>query len=168
MQIINTYIHVVFKKYFVTLNTLINKISLPIGTTCRYTDLECTDEEGYQNFWSPVFHEGCKRLPLSVKYRGIARRIQSPEHPAAYVFPHSNSRLFLFIRAQHDVCNATVSQTDHPRLVVREISDEYLKNEKLINKLYSLAHYAVNTHFNNVNQNVKNVYISDCNERLKG
>lgn len=161
-QNVNTYIHVVFKQYTVKLGTLINKISLPIGTTCIYTNLECTDEEGYQNFWSPVFHKGCEKLPQSVKYRGIAKKLQSPGHPTAYSFSHSNTRILLFIRSQHDACNVTVFQTEHPRLVVREISDDYLKNRKSINNLRLLSYYT-NSYINlvnNINQNIKDVYVS--------
>lgn len=161
-QNVNTYIHVVFKQHTVRLDTLINKISLPIGTTCIYTNLECTDEEGYQNFWSPVFHKGCELLPQSVKYRGIAKKLQTPGHPTAYSFSRSNTRILLFIRSQHDACNATVFQTEHPRLIVREISDDYLKNQKSINNLRLLSYYTNNyiNLVNNINQNIKDIYVS--------
>ena len=144
---------------------LIDKILLPIGTTCRYTDLECSDEEGYQNFWSPVFHEGCERYPLSVKYRGTAKEIRSPGHPVAYTLSSNNLRILLFIRSQQHACNVTVLQTEHPRLVIREISDENLKNQKYVNKLHSLAYYNVNTHVSRTNQNVKHSYITVSYER---
>lgn len=157
----NTYVHITFKQYTVKVDTLINKISLPIGTACVYTNLECTDEEGYQNFWSPVFYEGCEQLSQSIIYRGIAKGLQSAGQSDAYALHYGNGQILLFVRTQHDACNITVFQTEHPRLVLREISYEYMKSKKIVNKLRSIVyHHTYNYISNNNSQNVRDAYLS--------
>lgn len=160
---VNVFIHIVFKSYSIKVDLITNKILLPTGTTCKYTHLECTDEEGYQNFWSPAFLNGCEKLTHSVIYRGTAKRMQSMGHLGAYALTHSNTRIILFIHKQHSVCNATVLQTELPRILIREISEEYLKNQKYINKMRFLAYSTINSYIhviNNNNLHIKDVYIS--------
>lgn len=166
-ETVNTYIHIVYKNYFVKVDLLINKILLNVGTTCTYTNLECTDEEGFQNFWSPVFLDKCEKSQQSIIYRGTAKRMQSIGHSSAYALKHNNVSMILFIRTQHSICNVTVLQTEHPRIVVKEVSEEYLKNQKYVNKIRFLA-YSANSYINvitNDNLDVKNVYISQGKDR---
>lgn len=166
-ETVNTYIHIVYKNYFVKVDLLINKILLNVGTTCTYTNLECTDEEGFQNFWSPVFLDKCEKTQQSIIYRGTAKRMQSIGYSTAYALKHDNVSMILFIRTQHSICNFTVLQTEHPRIVVREVSEEHLKNQKYVNKLRFLA-YSANSYITvitNDNLNVRNVYISQSKDR---
>jgi hypothetical protein len=167
---VNSFVHIVFKQSLVKVDALANKILLPIGSSCIYTHLQCSDEEGYQNFWSPVFHTGCERLPQAVKYRGIAKWIHSDAYPDAYALSYNDMQVLLFIRTQHDACDVTVLQTEHPRLVIQEISDDYLKNKKIINKLRLLTLYDTNNYVHTISndaQSLKNFYISTSIDKCK-
>ena len=62
-------------QFYIKVNTLKDKIILPSGT-CRYTELHCIDEDGYYNFWSPIFHKGCYTAAHAVKYRGTTSKIE--------------------------------------------------------------------------------------------
>lgn len=77
-NIVNSYVHIVYKRSSFRVDVLENKIHLPVGTSCPYTDLECTDEEGYQNYWSPIFKEGCKIISHTTIYRGTAKKNRIP------------------------------------------------------------------------------------------
>lgn len=162
-------IHIVIKNHYIKVNLLDNKIYMPTGTSCTYTDLECDDEEGYQNYWSPSFEEGCKPLSHFLVYRGYAKRIQSNykntiEHNSldAYVITHGNKRIFLFVRTRHEICNTTIMQIEHPQLLIREVDKTYLQKENFVNKTY-LSIYSNPSLYNYVtedtNLNSKNIYI---------
>jgi hypothetical protein len=131
------YVHITFGVRTVKLDLLVNKLHLPTGTICAYSDLECTDEEGYQNYWSPLFHKGCQPLPYSIIYRGPARKMQLPGYPTGYTVSHNSTQVILLVRTRHDACNSTVLQSEHPQLVVREIKS----NLKPVDKLHSHSHF---------------------------
>lgn len=104
----HTFVHIVFKRYTVKLNLAINRIHLQTNTVCTYTDLGCTDDEGYQNYWSPIFHEGCKPLPQTVVYRGKAKRMQLPGYSTGYALLSKEMHVLLFTSMRHDACNTTI------------------------------------------------------------
>lgn len=168
-------IHIVIKSHYVKVNSLDNKIYMPTGTSCTYTDLKCDDEEGYQNFWSPSFQEGCKPLSHSLIYRGYAKKIQSnykngikSDFLDAYVITHGNKRIFLFVRTRHEICNTTVLQTEHPQLLIREVDKSYLQKGNFVNKTY-LSTYSNSFLYNYVteetNLSSENIYMTINIER---
>lgn len=168
-------IHIVIKNHYVKVNLLDNKIYMPTGTSCTYTGLECDDEEGYQNFWSPSFQEGCKPLSQSPIYRGYAKKIQlnykntlKINFPDAYVITHDNKRIFLFVRTRHEICNTTVLQTEHPQLLIREVDQSCLQKENFVNKTY-LSTYSNSFLYiyvtEKTNLSFKNIYMTINIER---
>lgn len=114
---VKTYIHISFKRYSINIDLFTDKVPLP----CKYRDLRCVDDEGYHNYWSPLFHSGCNELPYSVRYRGLAEKLWTANDPVAYSMIHNDKQLTLLAHARHEACNTTAYQMDHPRLVIREI-----------------------------------------------
>ena len=155
---IKSYINIVYKHYSIKVDLLSNKISLPTGTICKYTQLECVDEEGYHNFWSPLFRKGCSRWARPIVYLGMAKKIQSKNLPTAYRLTHGSRQIIFFVHANHNVCNATVSQTEHPLFVTREVDENYLKKRKKINKFYSLIFVKPFQYVTDINLSMKDVY----------
>jgi len=122
---IKSYVHISFKQHVVRVNTLENNIILS-ASACEYTKLHCVDEDGYYNFWSPLFYKGCQLGSHTLKYRGIATRIQSLKS-IAYSLPYKSSGVLFFVRTRHEICNTTLLQTEHPRFVVKEINVAHAK-----------------------------------------
>jgi len=138
-----------------------DKIILPSGT-CRYTELHCIDEDGYYNFWSPIFHKGCHTAAHAVKYRGTASKIESHKHSTAFSLPYENNNLIIFISAQHNACNASLLQTEHPHLIIKELKtdENYLRKLSLLNQLNTIID-SISPHFftaNYIKSNVKAIY----------
>lgn len=152
---ITVYVHIIYKRYTVEINTLANKILLPTGTTCVYANLQCIDEEGFSNFWSPLFRSGCNQTRQTVVYRGTAHRLTTSKYRTAYATTALNKTYMFFILAHHDACNETIHQTEHPQLIIRNISD--LRNYSVINKLRSITYIRLLSYDNT---NVKDIYIS--------
>jgi len=124
---IKSYVHISFKQHVIRVNTLENNIILP-ASTCEYTKLHCVDEDGYYNFWSPLFYKGCQLGLHTLKYRGIATRIQSLKS-IAYSLVYKSSGVFFFVRTRHETCNTTLLQTEHPCFVVKEINVAHAKQQ---------------------------------------
>jgi hypothetical protein len=158
---IKHYLHISFKQFYIKVNTLKDKIILPSGT-CRYTELHCIDEDGYYNFWSPIFHKGCHIAAHAVKYRGTSNKIESHKHPTAYSLPYEDNNLIIFISAQHNACNASLLQTEHPHLIIKELKT--VKNHpKILSPLNQLCTIvdSISPHFfiaNYIKSNVKAIY----------
>ena len=153
---IKNYLHISFKQIFVKVNTLKNKIVLPSGT-CKYTDLHCIDEDGYHNFWSPMYHSGCCTTTHSVIYRGTATRIESHEHLTAYSLRYKLNNLTIFVGARHDACNATLIQTEHPQLLVKETNNVSSELSPL-NRLHTIADL-VSPYYHIINYSETNIQL---------
>jgi len=119
-----------------------NKVS---GTLCSYRELSCVDEDGYFNYWSPLFYNGCKVQQHSLVYQGTVDKLQSKSKSISYVFSHKEWELKLF-HARHDACNSNIYQTEHPRLLIKENSElEPLRNINNLSYIVNtvLPHYIV-------------------------
>lgn len=160
------YIHIAFKLYSVTLDLLENKILLPTGTSCKYNELSCVDDDGYNNYWSPLFHRGCSSLPFSVVYRGTAEKFQSSGNSNAYVLNYKQKRITLFIHARHDACNSTVYQTEHPRLIIKEIS-AIIYSENINNLSSIINNVSPYYTISNAKEDVSGTYIKLNYEKCK-
>lgn len=171
-NIVSSYVHIVYKQQTVKVDLLVDKILLPVGTKCKYTSLECTDEEGHQNFWSPMFHNGCNLLTKNIIYRGLAKRVTLTRYSPGYAVPYGDTLMLFFIRTRQDACNTTAYQTEHAQLVLREVDDDYLKSHKSINKLRSFFLSSTDNYIHIIHKarsNVKSLYISlmlnKCNNK---
>lgn len=162
---VHVYIHIEFRYFKSIIDLSKNLVVLPTGTSCSYTNLECTDEEGYQNYWSPSFHEKCKPIEQRSLYRGIAHRIKSQGHPVAYFIVNNNKTVILYVQSTHVLCNSVTYQTEHPRLTIREINSKSIDKKNFVNNMFSSVYHKSSRYVTVVddsNINVRDVYTTIC------
>ena len=152
---VKNFIHfILFKKQIVEVKLLVDKIPLHINVKCRYRKLKCVDEDSYHNFWSPLFHEGCSKLPHAISYRGSAIKIWADNYLIGYGLIDQNNIIFL-AHIRHDVCNDFPNGASALRY---KENHRYCNSLKYVNKLCFVSNFPSQYYF---------VKCVSCTEALK-
>lgn len=162
---VNSYIHVLYSSYSISLTSIVDKFTLPSGARCTYSDLQCLDEDGFYNFWSPLVRDGCTLIPHTVVYRGPGKRIHLPNESIGYTFTHNNVHILFLVRTPCEICNITAYQMEHPLFIVREYNDVASLNQKFVNRLRSLVRPAASHYYFISTDNPTSIYVKAIFER---
>lgn len=104
-------------------STSSNKLKLPTGTVCAFTERQCLDMEHGHSFWEPVPTDRCNYDKYQVIYEGRAERVTDPSITSLetiYTLTSNDVTFALAKRGSIDVCGAEIITTEHPKLFVHE------------------------------------------------
>lgn len=120
-------VHIVLKDLTGIHRIIDDKIVLPGGVSCKYSDRYCVDaQEGFIT-WESRETEKCDRDSYMVLYRGVSTKVviqSAHSREDVYTMYSVQDGKFLATLVQKvakTICGIKVHTTDHPKLLIHEI-----------------------------------------------
>ncbi|KAL6421472.1 hypothetical protein ACFW04_012203 [Cataglyphis niger] len=107
----------------VRINT--NRVQLRSGVACELSATYCSDIEGGDTFWDPIPADTCKFSNYGILYEGYADKIIdniNQQVQVVYSLTMQNTIFALTSRGKYLICGYTLTRTEHPKLIIFEIS----------------------------------------------
>lgn len=106
-----------------------NKLKLPSGTVCRFSEQTCLDMEGGYSFWKPLPSENCLGNNYELLYKGIATKfLNTAKHETIFAVNSNVVTFALLAKNAINHCNTDLITTEHPKLLIHEYKNEYPRN----------------------------------------
>ncbi|KYN13640.1 hypothetical protein ALC57_14168 [Trachymyrmex cornetzi] len=140
-------------------NVYIELLQRPRNTSVDVLGCRIEFENIYERPTNPLYREGCNHVPHVTIYRGPATKIWTQSTPDSYVLTDNTKHIIFLVHARHEACNNTILQTEHPRFVIREITNNSFKD---VNRLRFITSYPSPYYFikNIAHRSVSNLYAS--------
>nr|WPV74286.1 MAG: glycoprotein [Drosophila Burdiehouse burn chuvirus] len=128
--IVQSTVRVTLKRIKVQSDTDNDKIMLENGLVCKYTDGKCLDIENGEAYWSVQQESICAKHKHVSLYTGIATKItdkpsmmDNSREIITYIVEGEEKVFALRITKPYYGCMIPAYHTEHPRLVIYEVSD---------------------------------------------
>jgi len=121
--VVLTSIKITLQDYIANVRMNTNKVLLRSGVTCELGAAYCTDMEGGNTYWIPLPEDRCKTSTYGVVYQGYADKIKNSDNQSGQIVYSITSITTAFALVQKDtysICRYTLSNTEHPKLVISE------------------------------------------------
>lgn len=156
----------------VRINT--NKVQLRSGIACELSSTHCSDIEGGDTFWDPVPADTCKFSSYGILYEGYAEKIIdniNQQAQVVYSLTAQNTIFALTSRGKYITCGYTLTRTEHPKLIIFEITP----GVAIFKKQSRVANLDIFTYMNSkfvyvekhirtqINELYRNILLQQCN-----
>lgn len=125
--IVQATVKITLQNYRATARVSRGEMILRSGTRCTLSRGSCFDVDGASTFWIHSKTSGCGFEKYEVLYEGEGSRIAPPRSQqkstldqVVYSVTTSDSTFALMATHREDLCGYTLTQTEHPKLVVHE------------------------------------------------